>query len=68
MTDVFKISLAAARVNAKMTQADVAKKMKVSKQTIANWELGRIQPKPAEFEMMCRIYGIPKDNIFLTAI
>lgn len=35
-----QISLAAARVNAGMTQDDVAKKMKVSKNTIVKWEKG----------------------------
>ncbi len=35
-----RISLAAARVNAKMTQKQVAEKMGVSKQTIINWEKG----------------------------
>lgn len=61
----FQISLAAARVNAGMTQEDVARKMKVSKQTVGNWENGRVIPKPAEFEMMCRLYNIGQDYIFL---
>ncbi len=60
-----QISLAAARINANKTQSDVAKEMHVSKQTIVNWENGKITPKPAQFEMMCRIYDIPADNIFL---
>lgn len=60
-----QISLAAARVNAGMTQEDVARAMKVSKQTIGNWEKGKVIPKPAEFEMMCRIYNIGADYIFL---
>ena len=34
----FQISLAAARVNANMTQEDVAKELKVGKQTVGNWE------------------------------
>lgn len=58
-----KISLAAARVNAGMTQQDVADKMHISKQTIVNWESGRVIPKPAQFEMMCRLYKAPKDCI-----
>ena len=33
-----QISLAAARVNACMTQDSVAKAMHVSKQTVVNWE------------------------------
>ena len=36
----FKISLAAARVNAKMTQQQAADVAHVSKVTIINWEKG----------------------------
>ena len=39
---VFQISLAAARVNANMTQDDTAKAMKVSKTTVVNWEKGKV--------------------------
>lgn len=39
----FQISLTAARVNAEMTQKDVAKALKVSKQTIVNWEKGKTE-------------------------
>lgn len=42
-----QISLAAARVNAGMTQADVAEKMHLNKQTIVNWENNRVIPKPS---------------------
>lgn len=48
-----------------MTQADVAGKMHLNKQTIVNWENNRVIPKPAQLEMMSRIYNIPLDNIFL---
>ena len=37
-----QISLAAARVNAGLTQADVAKEMRLNKQTIVNWEKGKV--------------------------
>lgn len=60
-----QISLAAARVNAGMTQSDVASIMHVSKNTIVNWENKKIIPKPAQFEMMCNIYNISKDNLRL---
>jgi DNA-binding XRE family transcriptional regulator len=60
-----QISLATARVNAEMTQEEVACSMQVSKQTIANWEKGKIIPKPAQLEMMCRLYNIGVDYIFL---
>lgn len=64
--EIFRITLAAARVNAGLTQDNIAEKMKVSKQTIINWEKGRVIPKPAEFEMFCRICNVPKDNIILS--
>lgn len=60
-----QISLAAARVNAKLTQEEVAKKMHVTKQTLVNWEKNKNKPKPAQFYLLCEIYGIPRDNIFL---
>ena len=40
-----QISLAAARINAQLTQEDIAKKLGVGKQTIVNWEKGKTQPK-----------------------
>ena len=60
-----QITLAAARVNAGMTQAEAARKMGVTKQTIINWEKGKVIPGIPEMEMLSRIYGIPQDNIFL---
>lgn len=63
--NIIKISLAAARINAKFTQKEVANKMNMSKTTIVNWETGRIIPKQAQLEMLCRLYDFPVDNIFL---
>lgn len=60
-----QISLAAARVNAGLTQEDIAKKMGVSKQTIINWEKGKVVPGIPEMEMLARTYNIPQDYIFL---
>ena len=60
-----KISLAAARVNAQMTQATVAERMHVSKQTIVNWEKGKIIPGTAQLQFLCSLYDFPVDNIFL---
>lgn len=61
----FQISLAAARVNANMTQEEVARAMGVSKTTVVNWEKGKIVPGIPQIEMMSRLYGIPQDFIFL---
>lgn len=60
-----QITLAAARVNAGLTQEAAAKKMGVTKQTIINWEKGKIVPGIPEIEMLSRIYEMPQDYIFL---
>ena len=61
--ETIRISMAAARVNAKMTQDDVAKAMHVSKQTVVNWESGATQPKIEQGERLSALYGIPYQNI-----
>ena len=60
-----QISLAAARVNANLSQEEVAKKLGKSKQTIINWEKGRTAPGIIEIEALEKIYNIPWSNIFL---
>ena len=57
--------MAAARVNAKLTQSDVARIMHVNKATIVNWETGKVDIKPAQFYMYCEVVGAPKDCIVL---
>ena len=44
----FQISLAAARVNAGLTQEEAAKALKVGKQTIVSWEKGNSEPKMSQ--------------------
>ena len=63
-----RISLAAARVNANMTQDDVAKKLGVAKNTIVAWEKGENEPKVTQALALSEIYGIPLDNIFYPTI
>lgn len=63
--DSLQISLAAARVNAKMTQDQVAKKLHVAKQTIVNWENGKTEPTINQARQLSELYGIGLDNIFL---
>ncbi len=65
MVKAIQISLAAARVNARMTQEEVAKRLKIGKKTIVNWEKGTSIPSFADVNMLSQIYGIPVDNIFL---
>lgn len=60
-----QISLAAARVNAGMTQLEAARQMRVSKQTIINWEKGKVVPGIPEICMMSKLYNMPEEYIFL---
>lgn len=60
-----RISLAAARVNAEMTQEDVAREMHVSKNTVINWEKGKVVPSFATLNALSALYNFPVDNIFL---
>ena len=64
-SEVLRISLAAARVNAKMTQDDVARAMHVIKQTVVNWENGKTEPKIVQARDLSLLYKIPLENIFL---
>lgn len=65
--ETLQISLAAARVNAGLTQEEAAKKMKVSKNTLVNWEKGTSEPSVTQGRKLSAIYNIPLDNIFLSS-
>lgn len=56
-----KIKLKAARVNAGMTQEDVAKALNRNKQTIVNWENGVTEIKVNDFKLLSELYDIPID-------
>lgn len=60
-----QISLAAARVNAGMTQEDAAKALNVGKQTIVSWEKGTSEPKMSQSRALSELYKMPLDYIFL---
>ena len=60
-----KISLKAARVNANLTQEDVAKQLHKGKQTITNWENGYTTIDTANFMALCSLYRVNPDDIFL---
>lgn len=60
---VLQISLAAARVNAGLTQKYVAKELRVSNKTLANWENGKTKPSFSTLQTLARLYGISADNL-----
>lgn len=63
--ETLQISLAAARVNAGLTQEEVAKKMGISKNTLVKWEKGVSEPSISQGRKLSAIYDMPLNNIFL---
>ena len=61
----FTISLAAARVNADMTQQQFADALGVDKGTVFNWENGRGIPNAAVLRKISEVSKIPMDYIFV---
>ena len=60
-----QISLKAARINAHMTQADVAKIMNRSAGTIGHWENGKTKVRKTNLRWMAAIYDIPLENLIV---
>ena len=57
-----KITLAAARVNAGLTQDELRKAIGVSKNVLIDWEKGRKYPTMEQLERFCNACGCsPKD-------
>ena len=62
---MLQISLAAARVNANLTQRDVAKALGISTQTLVNGEAGKTEPSANQARALASLYNIKLDYIFL---
>lgn len=63
MSEKIRISLEAARVNAKMNQAQAAQALGVSVATIVKWEKGITFPSVDKAFELSSLYSIPVDNI-----
>ena len=61
--DDFKISMRAARVDAKKTQAEVAEALHVGKQTVVSWENGKTSPTVEKAQEFCQFCNIPFDRV-----
>lgn len=60
-----QISIAAARTDAGLTQAELAKKMGVSRETVNDWENGHREMKTSHFIAFCKITGFDESDILL---
>lgn len=58
-----KITLKAARVNKGLTQEEVAKKVKKSKNTIVNYESGKSAPDIETGKALAALYGMSVDDL-----
>lgn len=60
-----RISIAACRINAKLSQRNFADKIGVSLATVNNWEAGKTEPDLSQLRKISELSGIPMDFIFV---
>ena len=63
MTGKIQITLKAARVNAGMTQKEVASQLGISNQTVIKWEKTPGVIPGERMAQLASIYGLPVDSI-----
>ena len=68
MNNMIQISLAAARVNAGMTQDEAAEQLNVARGTIIKWESGKVVPRTPQLMALSQVYKIPLEAISLPKI
>ena len=57
------VSLAAARVNAELTQVEAARAVDVTESTLISWEKGRKEPPFGKLLALCDLYGCTPNDI-----
>lgn len=60
-----KVSLRAARVNARMTQDQTCKAMNIAKSTLISWEKENTFPTAVQLKRLCSLYNCTMDDIFV---
>ena len=63
MSDKLRISLEAARVNAKLTQSQACEALGISLSTIIKWEHGKRLPPADKAMELATLYGLKLDDI-----
>lgn len=60
---MIRITLKAARVNAGLSQKEVAIVLGVSNKTISSWENGDTFPSAEKINALCKLYGMSYDDL-----
>ena len=60
-----KITLRAARVNAGLTQEQMAQRLGVTKRRVLDWETGKAKIRPGYVHAYSNITGFPVDSFLL---
>ncbi len=60
-----KISLRAARVNAGLSQEEMARRLGVTREAVASWETGRVKIKDIHLYAICHVTGFAPEDLFL---
>lgn len=47
-----------------LTQAKLAKQIKIARQTVSRWETGASIPTAENLKYLCKFYGVPADYLF----
>ena len=61
--EFFGLELKQAREAKGITQQSVAEELKVSTQSVSNWETGTYEPKARHLERMAGLYGVDGDEL-----
>ena len=61
-----RITLKAARTNARLTQQEAADKIGVTVDTIGNWERAKSFPNALQIRRIEEIYGVPYDGLIFS--
>ena len=62
------ISMRAARVNACLTIEEAAKELGITKNTLINYETGKVSPRIETAKRMAEVYAIPMSDINFFAL
>jgi transcriptional regulator with XRE-family HTH domain len=63
MSERIRLTLKAARVNAGLTQKDVADRLHISVQSLVKWESGEVLPTVDRAGELADLYGLLVDDI-----